>query len=185
MGWSSVRGRIPGLSCQCWVPLWGPCWLGPPWQNPQLPACLSALAPPFPVLGEALPGPSEASSTVVPLSPRLGPECQHRGLLPEGWGCRQCPGAQLCPSDLLTTHRLAHPLASQGSLCCGVGGWRHSVEAQFRQTYSLWNLGNGPGIARVAEAQTKATLLSYALPPAPSRCPWHLRGWGWVLGRNR
>ena len=75
LGWSSVRGRIPGLSCQCWVPLWGPCWLGPPWQNPQLPACLSALAPPFSVLGEALPGPSEASSTVAPLSPRLGPEC--------------------------------------------------------------------------------------------------------------
>lgn len=57
------------------------------------------------------------------------------------------------------------------------------MEAQFRQTYSLRNLGNGPGIARVAEAQTKATLLSYALPPAPSRPPpWHLRGWGGCWG---
>lgn len=130
MGWSSVPGRVSGLSCQCWVPPWGPCWLGPPWQNLELPAGLSALAPPLPVLGEALPGPSEASSTAVaPLSPRLGPE-PGRGLPPEGWGCRQCPGAQLCPSDLLTTHRLAHPLASQGSLCCPSPGVGWGVEAQ-------------------------------------------------------
>lgn len=54
------------------------------------------------------------------------------------------------------------------------------MEAQFRQTYSLRNLGNGPGIARVAEAQTKATLLSYALPPALASS-----GVGGVLGRNR
>ena len=33
------------------------------------------------------------------------------------------------------------------------------------------------------EAQAKATLLSYALPPAPSRpLPWHLRRWGGCWG---
>lgn len=55
---------------------------------------------------------------------------QGRELPPEGWGCRQCPGAQLCLSDLLTTHRLAYPLASQGSLCCPSPGVGWGVEAQ-------------------------------------------------------
>lgn len=96
---------------------------------------------------------------LLPLSHRLGPEGQGRGLLPEGWGSRQCPGAQLCPSDLVTTHGLAPLQASQGSLCFPPPGGRHNVEAKFRPTYSLRNLGNGPGLAGVSqEAQTNAAL---------------------------
>lgn len=51
------------------------------------------------------------------LSRRLGPECWGWGLLPEDWGYRHRPGAQLCPCDLMPTHRLAPPCASHRSLC--------------------------------------------------------------------
>lgn len=75
--------------------------------------------------GEAPSGPSKASCTSAAshvLRAWLG------GLLLEDRGegaCRQRSGAQLCLPDLMTTHRLAPPLASQGSLA-----FHHWREAQ-------------------------------------------------------
>lgn len=94
--------------------------------GPGLPTCPPSAAPSISSLGgEAPSGPSKASCTSAAshvLRAWLG------GLLLEDRGegaCRQRSGAQLCLSDLMTTHRLAPPLASQGSLA-----FHHWREAQ-------------------------------------------------------
>lgn len=153
-GWSSVPGRDSGLSCQCWVP-------------PGASAGWDLLAKPSAASIPVSTGPSIASLgrlCLGHLRPHLllllpcPPDSvlsQGRELPARGLGLQTVSGAQLCLSDLLTTHRLAYPLASQGSLCCPSPGVGWGVEAQCGSQVPadlfFVNLGNEPGTAKVAE----------------------------------
>lgn len=138
--------------------------------GPELPACLPALPPPFPVLEEACLG-CVWPDLLLPLFPRLGPQ----GLLPQGWGCRQCLVPSYALSDLMFPPPPRKPVLS-------ITGGKHGVEATFRKTYSLWNLGKRPGVGWVVTRGTNPchcagpvlqTLL-FHLPspgPGPGICP--------------